>query len=394
MSFGKSNGLREPGSHLGNVAHYASLWSMVEPNEARSIAVTGVAGFLGQRLLPLARREPDVERIVGLDVREPPRRARKLEFHRVDVAGTDLKPLLRGVDVLVHLAAVVDPIPDDALSPASTSTARAACSTPRPRPGCTSRPAVDRGRLRRVGEQPGAAHRGRAAAAEPRVPPRGADAEIERLLAEWARDAADRVTTRLRIAPVVGARRDVAVRGGCTRPAAACACAARHRRCRSSTSTTRRPRSSSRSTSDLDGAFNVAADGWLDADGAARCAAVAALPALPDEMAERVLALPWSSGLGDVPPTVVPYLVYPWVVADDRLQRCGLGAAHTNEEAICSLRTAAVDDIERRCRGSAGAAACAGGGRRRRRAWLRRAADSGGVVRRGSAFHSSHSGVK
>ena len=40
-------------------------------------------------------------------------------------------------------------------------------------------------------------------------------------------------------------------------------------RCRSCTSTTRRPRSSSRPTIDLDGAYNVAADGWLTADEAA-----------------------------------------------------------------------------------------------------------------------------
>ena len=35
--------------------------------------------------------------------------------HGVDVAGTELKPLLEGVDTVVHLAAVVDPIVDDTL---------------------------------------------------------------------------------------------------------------------------------------------------------------------------------------------------------------------------------------------------------------------------------------
>ena len=42
----------------------------------------------------------------------------------------------------------------------------------------------------------------------------------------------------------------------------------------------------------------------------------------------------WSSGVGDVPPTVVPYLVFPWVVASDRLQALGWTPSHTNEETI------------------------------------------------------------
>ena len=42
----------------------------------------------------------------------------------------------------------------------------------------------------------------------------------------------------------------------------------------------------------------------------------------------------WSSGVGDVPPTVVPYLVFPWVVASDRLQALGWEPRHTNEETI------------------------------------------------------------
>ena len=60
------------------------------------VAVTGVSGFLGQRLLPLLDASPGVARIVGLDIRDPARRARKLQFHRVDVrAGVEQrqKPL-------------------------------------------------------------------------------------------------------------------------------------------------------------------------------------------------------------------------------------------------------------------------------------------------------------
>jgi len=80
-----------------------------------SVAVTGAAGLVGRHLLPLLAEHPEVERVLGLDVRVPERRPRAVEFARVDIAGTELKPLLEGIDVVVHLAGVVDPVPDVSL---------------------------------------------------------------------------------------------------------------------------------------------------------------------------------------------------------------------------------------------------------------------------------------
>src|SRR5436305_41 len=80
-----------------------------------AIAVTGASGLVGQRLLPRLADEAEVTRLIGLDVRDPLRRVRNLTFHRVDIGGAELKPLLEAADVLVHLATVVDPIPDEAL---------------------------------------------------------------------------------------------------------------------------------------------------------------------------------------------------------------------------------------------------------------------------------------
>ena len=48
-------------------------------------------------------------------MRDPARRARKLTFHRVDILNTDLAPYLADVDIVVHLAAIVGPIPDEGL---------------------------------------------------------------------------------------------------------------------------------------------------------------------------------------------------------------------------------------------------------------------------------------
>ena len=42
----------------------------------------------------------------------------------------------------------------------------------------------------------------------------------------------------------------------------------------------------------------------------------------------------WSSGLGDAPPSILPYFVHPWVVANDRLEAAGWKPRHSNDEAI------------------------------------------------------------
>ncbi len=49
-------------------------------------------------------------------------------------------------------------------------------------------------------------------------------------------------------------------------------------------------------------------------------------PAVPAEVLERWLRRTWGPGMGDIPAGVVPYLVHPWVIANDRLKGRGLGA--------------------------------------------------------------------
>ncbi|HLF41398.1 MAG TPA: NAD-dependent epimerase/dehydratase family protein, partial [Acidimicrobiia bacterium] len=77
-----------------------------------TVAITGVSGFLGQGLLRRLLAAGTCGRIVGLDVREPAFLPRELDVHLVDVATSELRPLLEGVDVVVHLAGVHDAIPD------------------------------------------------------------------------------------------------------------------------------------------------------------------------------------------------------------------------------------------------------------------------------------------
>jgi UDP-glucose 4-epimerase len=299
-----------------------------------AIAVTGASGLVGQRLLPRLAEDERVTRLIGLDVRDPRRRVRNLEFQRVDVGGAELKPLLEAVDVLVHLATVVDPIPDESLM--------ARVNVEGTRRVLDAAAAVGVRKVIRVSSAAvyGAWPNNAVPMTEdatlrpnPGFAPAVHAAEVERLLGEWREEHPAATVTTLRSAPVLGAgaerlpsrlllgRPPLRVRGAgppvqvvhVDDLVSALMLAV---------------------AEDLPGTYNVAADGWLGADDARALLPRSFVPALPAELLERILARSWASGLGDVPPSVVPYLVHPWVVANDRLRAAGWRPEHTNEEAI------------------------------------------------------------
>jgi nucleoside-diphosphate-sugar epimerase len=298
-----------------------------------AIAVTGAAGLVGQRLLPVLAAHPDVERVVALDVREPAQRSAKVVVHLVDIATTDLRPVLEGVDVIVHLAGVVDPIADEALMA-------------RVNVGGTRRvlDAAAAHGVRKVVRVSSATVYGAWAnnpvpltEAEPLRPndfsPAVQGAEVERLLAEWRASHGDVVVTTLRSATVVGpgaerlparvylGRPPVRVRGAdpvvqvvhVDDLVSALVLAA---------------------TADLPGVFNVAADGWIGSATLRGLVPSTAVPAFPHEALARALGRTWSLGIGDLPPGILPYLEHPWVVDNAALRAAGWVPRHTNEEAI------------------------------------------------------------
>ena len=301
---------------------------------APTVVITGVSGFLGQAVLRRLAGSPAVGRLIGLDMREPGFRPRGLEFHLVDVAGSDLRPLFDGADVLVHLAGVHDAIPDEELMA-------------RVNVGGTRRvlEAAAAAEVRKVVLVSSAAVYG----AWPNNPvpltedaplrpnpgfPLGVHkAELERLLAEWVLDRPAVVTTVLRPAFVLGARADHAIArlirarvpltvGGSVAPVqflheddAAEAIALAVER-------------------DLPGVYNVAAEGWLSRDELRALVGRKVQPSVGPELMERALARLFRAGLVDVPPSEVPYLVHPWVVAIDRLRAQGWTPRSTNEETV------------------------------------------------------------
>ena len=299
-----------------------------------SIAITGAAGLVGRQLVPVLADEPGVTRVVGLDVRELTRRVAGLDFHLADVLHSELKPLLEDIDVLVHLASVVDPIPDEDLM--------ARVNVEGTRRVLDAAAAVGVGRIVRVSttsvygawpDNPVPLTEDVPLRPNARFTPAVQAAEVERLLAEWRDEHPGTTVTVLRSAPVLGPGADrLPSRLLLGRP---------RLRVRGSA-----PPVQATHVDDLvralvlvalddhPGTFNVASDGWLDADVAADLLRAPMLPPLNAELLERVLAYGWSTGLIDIPPGVVPYLAHPWVVATDRLQAKGWYPRHTTEQAI------------------------------------------------------------
>jgi UDP-glucose 4-epimerase len=296
--------------------------------------ITGVSGFLGQAVLRRLSGSPTVGRLVGLDVQEPGFRPRDLQFHLVDVAGSDLGPLFEGADVLVHLAGVHDAIPDEDLM------ARVNVGGTRRVLEAAATAGVSKVVLVSSAAVYGAWPNNPIPLTEdaplrpnPGFPLGVHKAELERLLAEWALARPAATTTVLRPAFVLGARADHAIArlirgrvpfavGGSTAPVqfvheddATEAIALAVER-------------------DLPGVYNVAADGWLSRDELRALVGRKIQPSIGPELLERALKRLWSAGVVDFPPSGLPYLVHPWVVAVDRLRAEGWSPRHTNEETV------------------------------------------------------------
>ena len=79
-----------------------------------TVAVTGSAGYLAGRLIPDLCDDDSITKVLGFDIREPSISHPKLVFDSVDVRDPAIEARLAGVDVLIHLAFVMDPIHDEA----------------------------------------------------------------------------------------------------------------------------------------------------------------------------------------------------------------------------------------------------------------------------------------
>jgi nucleoside-diphosphate-sugar epimerase len=73
------------------------------------IAVIGATGNVGTSVLQALGADPQVDSILGVARRAPRLVARKVDWAQADITRDDLVPLLRGADVAVHLAWLIQP---------------------------------------------------------------------------------------------------------------------------------------------------------------------------------------------------------------------------------------------------------------------------------------------
>ncbi len=307
--------------------------------EIVDVAITGVGGLVGRHLVARLEVDEEVGRVVGLDVAEPTglSPSSRLDLRIADVRDAGLYRHFEGCDVVVHLAFVMDQLPDlaamHAINVGGTRNVFEA--------------AVEAGVGRIVYTSSGTvygAHPDNDFPLTEDSPLRGNPGfpyvehklEVERWLWSWAREHNDVEVAVLRPGIVAGTNvnnswvrqllefpRYIAVKG--YRPpwqfshvddvAAALEHAVR---------------------GGVRGAYNVACEGWLSFEEMLDLTHQKPLE-LPEEVAYPVADRLWRFGFAEGPPGALPYLMHPWVMSVERLHETGWRPRHTNREALREL---------------------------------------------------------
>lgn len=297
------------------------------------VAVTGVAGYLAQRLLALLGPEDGIERVVGIDRDGPPAGRPTLEHHEMDIRSERLPKVIGDADALVHLAFQTDPIRDldemRSINVDGTANVLAAARDAGVKSVVVLSSALAYGAhpdnpVPLTEEHPLRAGEDYAPAAHKRA--------CEELLAAFRRKNPEIAVCVLRAATVFGPTVENFVTRMLESPrltrvkgyeppmqvvheddaAAALAFALRER---------------------LDGVFNLAADGWLTASDVAEVSGkrvVELSEPIAFSMAERL----WRAGLTAAPPGELRYLMHPWVMDNAKLAAAGFEPRYSNRAAL------------------------------------------------------------
>ena len=300
------------------------------------VAVTGSGGLVGQRLVAALAGDPAVDRVVALDVAQQ-RVPAGVAAGVADVRDPAIGDQLGGVDVLVHLAFQLDPIHDEqAMREVNVDGTRTTLTA-----------AVEAGVTRIVVASSATVYGAHPdndvplTESSPRRPPDDFSyarhkGEVEDWLWGWAGELPDEVTvTVLRPAIIAGPGVENFITRQLELP-------------RFVTVAGHRPPLQVvhvddaveafrlAATSDMPGAYNVAAPGWLSMDEALAVVGRRRLD-LPEEVAWSTAAALWKVGLGEAPAGQLPYVMHPWVVDVRRLEAAGWTATHSNRDALADL---------------------------------------------------------
>jgi nucleoside-diphosphate-sugar epimerase len=302
------------------------------------VVVTGAASLLGRHTLDLLAADPAVRRIVAADRRPLRRPVRGVEAHTVDLAVADLKPLFEGATCVLHLAQASGPerLAGEAGDGELGRRVLDAASAVGVRHVVLLSSAIAYGAWANnpipiTEDAPLRPNPGVVAASE--------KAELERSAVEW-RDAHPGATVAI-LRPTV----TVAAEGnGWLAKALARSSSLRIADdeppgqfldvadLASAVDAARRAR--------IDGPRNVAPDGWVSGDTIRSLAGGAPRLRLPERVALRLAGVRWRWRLAPTPPSLLPFTVHPWVIANDRLKADGWAPTASNEEAYVGAHRA------------------------------------------------------
>ena len=306
---------------------------MSQKKNSLTVAITGASGYMGSRLIEKLDREGSVDRILGFDLKPPAVRSDKLLFDSVDIRSDALRPRLKGVDVVVHLAFVMDPIKDETemrdINVHGSQNVFEAAAEGGVRKIVYPSSAVAYGahpdnEIPLTEESPLRANLDFSYAAH--------KLEVEYAIKEFRREHPDMTFTIFRPAIVFGSHVDNAwshfleapvvfgVRGH-SPPlqfvheedvADALLFAVQK---------------------DLDGPYNLAAKDELSSEEIVRMSGKRRVD-LAEHKAFSLLERMWDLGWAEAPAGMLHYTMYPWVVSVDKLAAAGFSAAHSSRRAL------------------------------------------------------------
>ena len=344
----------------------------MDPKDASkvTVAITGASGYVARRLIEALGADDRVERILGFDV-HPPKKALlppNFVFDPIDVRSSALEARLQGVDVVIHLAFVMDPIKDEAemrdvnvngsqnvFKSAGkagvgkvlyTSSATAYGAHPD-----NDVPLTEESPLRANLDFSYPAHK----------------LEVEYVVKEFRSEFPDVTVTVFRPAIVFGPHVDNAWSHMLELPFAL------------GVAGYSPPMQFVHEEdvagallfgvfNDLDGAYNLAAEGHIEFEKVLGSLGKRRLD-LPEPLAFGFSERLWDLGLAEAPAGMLHYLMHPWIVSTEKLGSAGFVARYSNEEAFSAAAEKARGKVrlgrgsletKRLARSAAGAAGLAG----------------------------------
>ncbi len=295
--------------------------------------MTGSSGYIGSSFVSALCADPTIDRVLGFDTRPGAQVHDRFVFDQLDVRDPTFAARLSGVDVLVHLAFVMDPIKDevemrDINVNGSHNVFKAAGKAGVGKIVYVSSavvygahpdndvPLTEDSPLRANLDFSYAAHK----------------LEVEYVIREFRDDFPDTIVTVLRPAIVFGPHADNAWSHTLELPAwvgiqgysPALQFVHEDDVCDALLHAV---------GVDLDGSYNLAAPGSLSIEEVLRLTGRRRFE-LPEPVAFGLADRLWSLGIAEAPSGLLHYLMHPWVVAVDKLSAAGFTPARSNREAF------------------------------------------------------------